>query len=298
VGVTSDVKHRMNEQLTSEGALDVEAIRAGGSPIKVRELTDEECDFYWDHGWVSLPQLISEEEAGILHQEALKLQAEAEALDAPSYQAATRTIWGAPALHNQIFASVCCSPELGTAAARLMSSPTFGPRQALRSYDALQLKNPSADGGTRTPWHQDFPAFPLDRKGMMVFWIAIVPLTPDMGTLRFIDRSQNLGVLGNFNEFNGEDLIERYPGIAEQGAEVGGLTMRPGDATAHDTMTVHSAPANTSDRGRWVYSPSYLPADAQWTGAPHVRFGNLDLKVNEPISHPMFPVIGDFPPSR
>ncbi len=285
-------KERLRDQVAAEASLDVEAIREGGSPIKVREITDEECSFYWEHGWVSLPQLISESDANILLGEAEKMQAEANTLEAPSYQAATRSIWGAPAVSNSVFAQVCCSPEIGTAAAKLMSSPTFGPRQARRSYDALQLKHP---GSTPTPWHQDFPAFPLDRSGMMVFWIALVPLTPDMGTLKFIDRSNHMGVLGNFNEFNGEDLIDRYPGIAEQGETVGGLTMNPGDATAHDTLTVHSAAANTSDRGRWVYSPSYFPADAQYTGAPHVRFGNLELPVNEPIDHPLFPIIGEMP---
>ncbi|MEV5848618.1 phytanoyl-CoA dioxygenase family protein [Streptomyces sp. NPDC051985] len=294
----TNVKGRMLEQISSEGALDVEAIRAAGSPVTVRDLTDDECAFYWEHGWVSLPQLISEESAGILLAEAQRMQAQAEALAAPAYQAKTRTIWGAPALTNPVFASVCCSVELGTAAARLMSSPIFGPRQARRSYDALQLKGPASDGGTRTPWHQDFPAFPLDRAGMMVFWIALVPLTPDMGTLRFVDHSNKMGVLGNFNEFDGEDLVDRYPGILDQGEVVGGLSLRPGDATAHDTMTVHSAPANTSDRGRWVYSPSYFPADAQYTGAPHPRFGNIDLPVNEPIDHPLFPVIGDFPAAK
>ncbi|WP_080597742.1 phytanoyl-CoA dioxygenase family protein [Rhodococcus rhodochrous] len=264
------------------------------SDIAIRDVTDEELEFYWEHGWVSLPSLISEEDTAKMYAEALRFQREAETLALSSdTKARTREIWASPSATSELFAGICYNPAMGNNAAKLMSSPIWGPRHAKRSMDALQLKHPGAAGGTPTPWHQDFPSFPLDRGGMLVIWIALVPMPPEMGTLRFVDKSHRLGQLGYFNEFAGEDPLTRYPGIAEHMQFSPPLTMRPGDATVHDALTLHHAPENTTSDGRWAYSSAYLPSDVQYTGAPNPRYSRLGLEVHGTLDHPEFPTISD-----
>jgi ectoine hydroxylase-related dioxygenase (phytanoyl-CoA dioxygenase family) len=121
--------------------------------------------------------------------------------------------------------------------------------------------NPSLAGAQPTPWHQDAPDQPIDRNGYVGFWIALDRVTPDMGGMRFLDRSHHLGLLGS----TGTDLYGLYPELQEL-TVTEPQDMKPGDATVHAMYTVHSAGLNLSDSPRWALLVSYIPDDALYTG--------------------------------
>jgi hypothetical protein len=85
------------------------------------------------------------------------------------------------------------------------------------------------------------------------------------------------------------DLLEVYPALPDKYPLSPPLHLRPGDATAHAMLTIHTAPANTTDRTRWSYIAWYLPADVLHIAAATVF--RPDLKVGEPVAGPENPVI-------
>lgn len=271
--------------------------------VQVRSVTEEEAAFFYEHGWVKLSGLISEEDAGRLQAEAdqlatssssdLELKATEAGLGTRAVQLPQFQPINFPSRRSELFSSLAFSQQLGQNAERLMSNPVIGPRKAFKSYDGMLIKMPAESGAEGTRWHQDEPTAPIDRGGSLTFWVALVPVSAEMGSLRFVDRSHRLGSLGRFQHTADGDTVKNYPGIAEQMDLLDGNDLKPGDATVHDSYMVHAAGPNRTDRPRWACVQAFMPADALYTGAHHVGFGSYGFTVNEPIVHPDFPITAD-----
>lgn len=283
-----------------EGSFEVAPVETEASAVHARSVTEEECAFYQEHGWVKLPGLISAETAERLQAEAERLasaeatgdlEAKGKAYSAQAHQFQSVV---APSESSDLFRSLSYSRALGLVAARLMSTPLTGPRKARRAFDSILVKLPSdTDASEGTRWHQDRAYFPFDRDGALMMWIALVPMTADMGTLRFVDGSHRLGLFGRHQHIEGGDALQAFPAVAEKYPLAPPLDMRPGDATVHDALTFHSAAANVTDRARWAVAQGYFPADTLYTGQPHGNFDKLGLTINEPLDHPELPIVGE-----
>jgi ectoine hydroxylase-related dioxygenase (phytanoyl-CoA dioxygenase family) len=261
----------------------------------IRDITDEEAAFYRKNGWVRLNGLMAPE----LYEEILERakarmgeRANAEMPDnrpgimTPQLRALWND-WQNPAEEDDFFRSVSQSRAMGRIGRKLLRD------RAIRWWgDSILCKLPAADGGSRTPWHQDFPYLSHDRAGIMNVWIALVPMPPEMGTMRFLSGSQALGPMGRvIHRTDGKDLLDLYPWISDEYDVSDALTLQAGDATVHDWMTVHAAPINESDQPRWAYTDSLFGADTLFTGAQQRRSDGLGLQVNQEFDHARFPVI-------
>jgi ectoine hydroxylase-related dioxygenase (phytanoyl-CoA dioxygenase family) len=261
----------------------------------IREVTDEEVAFYHRNGWARLEGLLDPELAAeILRRGKQRMgeRADAEMPDnrktimTPTLQAIWRN-WQNPAEEDEFFASVSRSRPLARTASRLLHG-----RDVRWWSDTVMCKMPAAEGGSKTPWHQDFPYHAMDRHGVFNFWIALNEITPEMGTMRFLNRSHELGPMGRvIHRTDGVDLLDLYPWIAEECEVSAPLHLKPGDATVHNLLTVHAAPANRTDTPRWSYLTSMFPADALYTGAQQRRTDDLELTVNQPFDHARFPLL-------
>ena len=177
---------------------------------------------------------------------------------------------------------------IGQAAKRLMArrenvgvrlfSDFFGPKLPA----ARKTKN---QGNGPTSFHQDYITFAVDRSGGMTFWIPLEPYGPQAGTMSFIEKSHQLGVLGNYTAYDGRDIREVWPELNDLKMSEP-VTYELGDITVHNHMLVHGAGANHMDRPRWAYLILPQPADARWNGAPPEAF--------DPAAHNMTPY-GKFP---
>jgi ectoine hydroxylase-related dioxygenase (phytanoyl-CoA dioxygenase family) len=186
------------------------------------------------------------------------------------------------------FRSVCHSPAMGENAYRLI-----GRKAATRfDIDGVLLKIPEGSKGSSTPteWHQDFPNASHDRVGQIVIWIALHDIPPERGSLRFLPGTHREGPLGRTLR-GGDDLVTQYPELLNRYSISPPLTLRAGDATAHNSLIVHSAPANTTDRPRWAYALNFFPADVCYNGAAFSNTDGLGLEIGKPIDHPNFPIV-------
>ncbi|UII69049.1 phytanoyl-CoA dioxygenase family protein [Pseudomonas sp. HN11] len=178
------------------------------------------------------------------------------------------------------------SPQLASIASQLAG-------EQVRFYsDHVFAKNPESEAGGDTPWHQDFPHHPLDRQGALNIWIALVDLTPEMGTMQFLSRSHRAGMLGRyFNRRDNVTLLDEHPWVLDEFEMSPPISLKAGDATVHDMNVIHAAPANSSTTPRWVYSTLWLPVSARYTGASNHRTDPLRLTLDMPMEHPKFPII-------
>lgn len=129
-------------------------------------------------------------------------------------------------------------------------------------HDQALFKEP---GGGATPWHQDQYYWPLDTTNTVTLWMPLVDISIDMGMLTFASGSHRNGSAlnerisdeseGGFRKYIKE---HQYP-VTRQAA------MQAGDASWHYGYTIHSAPANESDRMREVMTIIYMADGARVT---------------------------------
>jgi ectoine hydroxylase-related dioxygenase (phytanoyl-CoA dioxygenase family) len=270
--------------------------------MEVRDVSDEEVDFYTENGWVMLRGLLSEEVAAELLRLSKQIRDEAGEYDASKIAVKS----GLVREGVEPFRSLGLSPELGAVAQRLINrrrlSDTDVPVR-WTGFDAIYCKVPGARG---TPYHQDSTYAGADRMGVLVFWIALDEVTQEMGAMRFLSGVHREGPLGDTIPHLDDDgkpdrakldalgaageteiLQKVYPRLWELYELSPPFHYRPGDATVHNWYMLHGGPPNTSDRDRWSWHVEYAPADTRWasftTDDVVMRF-KLDL--DQPIVYP------------
>lgn len=241
-------------------AIDIRELKM--DPKHVRLVTREEVAHFRDHGWVKLNQLISPEFAGQLLERSKGWVAN---------QVTDRKYgWWIdyynPIEKDECFKSIGLSAEMGLNAQRLMRRSVG----ILLFSNLLAIKASSKQASTSGPslWHQDGTDTPIDRSSWVRFWIALDRITPDMGSINFIDHSHRLGPLGNKHLKDPEPnkvLFDKFPELEEYGT-VGPFEFQPGDATVHGMYTVHGAPSNNTSDPRWAFIVSYFADDTCYTG--------------------------------
>jgi len=158
-------------------------------------------------------------------------------------------------------------------------------------FFGVKLPSESTGGHQKSEWHQDFAAQVSDRSGGMVFWLALVDLTPDHGTMSFLSGSHRHGVMGDYRTYGKGDLLDVYPELIDECPSSGPVRLKAGDVTVHSDLCVHMAGSNTTKEPRWTYLAIMNPADARWTGAPAVSFDTEGLEHLQPLDEKRFPTI-------
>jgi phytanoyl-CoA dioxygenase PhyH len=262
---------------------------------RIREVTVEEAAHYRQHGWVKLDGLLDPELAGAMLERVKQKMGDRANADMPDDRpgimtpqlAALWRNWQNPSQEDGFFRSISQSRAMARLGSRMLRD-----REVRWWGDGILCKMPATEGGSRTPWHQDFPYLSLDRIGLLNVWVALVEMPPEMGTMRFLNGSHRIGPMGRvIHRTDGKDLLDLYPWIGEEHEVSEPLHLKPGDATVHDWMTVHAAPPNETDAPRWAYTDSLFPAETLYTGAQQRRTDGLGLTINEPLEHPRFPVL-------
>lgn len=264
-----------------------------GKPI-VRDLTNEEIRSFHEDGWVFVKNYVDRDLVAKMLARGKELMGVSDNRQFDPGKVASVKNWWWDVSHiareEEVFAALGHCPAMGHNIQRLFRRDV----PILYLADALMAKAPVArsDGSGPTSWHQDIPSFPFDRSGTMACWVALDHLTPDTGTMRFLEGSHKGDLFGRIPA--SEDpyaILNNHPYLREEYKEVESPTFEPGDATFHHCQILHGAPANTSDRIRWSYTLACMAADNLYTGASCVYTDGLDLPIEQPVRHPRFPQI-------
>jgi hypothetical protein len=159
-----------------------------------RSATRDEVSFFAEHGWVRLPGLVG---PGLV--DILRLRAQARLTASGDVDA--------PTLTDQVFGQDRDVAEVDDEFRRLAHHPAMaanavallGTAERLRvQITNVLVKEPRGRGrhSAAMVFHRDFPWMPMDRSSMLTVWVALAPGAPDMGPVRFYDRSHRHGLLG------------------------------------------------------------------------------------------------------
>jgi ectoine hydroxylase-related dioxygenase (phytanoyl-CoA dioxygenase family) len=249
--------------------------------------------FFRAHGWVRAVEVLTPAEVVAAREELLRLASEEDAFEHaavgavsdPRFRAALNVVPD-PSRRSEVFAELVRSRRL----AELVCSIVGLECRGLRFFRDLGFIKPSVEAGqgmgAETGFHQDYPYWPVDRRGGCSVWVALMDLPVNSGTLQFVDESHTWGPLGRYDSVN-TDWRSEHPEVPVTEPHA----LQAGSGTIHDGLTLHGASRNENSEPRLGYSITYLPADALYTGAPSRFTDDLGLAVNEPLNHERFPLV-------
>jgi ectoine hydroxylase-related dioxygenase (phytanoyl-CoA dioxygenase family) len=267
----------------------------------VRVPTDEEVARFREDGWAFLPQLISRELAEEVLRHIKKvidfdydeLPRDVTGNDKAAFSVSAFATNTMPRMQDDFLRAYTESTELGEVAARLT-----GIRPMRLITDTVIYKLPRWTGsGEETSWHQDTPNMPIMPKtGAIQTWMALCPITPDMGGMQHLSGSQKEGPViesndSMSNEWSLEEFLEQFPQMREHPLSEP-HSFEPGDALVHDGLCAHGALPNNTNRVRWAYTSYRVPATTRYIGRPASPWlDSLELEVDKPMDHPMLPIV-------
>jgi hypothetical protein len=130
----------------------------------------------------------------------------------------------------------------------------------------IRIDNPSEER-FRADWHQEYPAQLRSLDGI-VFWSSLVPVTEELGPVRFCQGSHRDGLVRVHTKdpenpdkagaygliLEDRDLrVARYPQVAP--------LSQPGDLILVDFLTLHASGVNRGHRSRWSMQFRYFNFD-------------------------------------
>lgn len=248
----------------------------------VREVTEEEVEFYRINGWVKLDGLLNAELVAAVRDAGDEFYKSNGHSPAEWLSLATA---GVEPCRSLVFGT-----RMARNAQRLMDRGRLSGRDVEVRYrnDALASKGP---GATRTAFHQDMCEHGSDRVGEMQFWVALEEVTPEMGAMRFLSKVHHEGPLGCVLRQTSdtsstqlapeEDLLDHYPRLTELYEFSQPFHYQPGDATVHHGHMIHGGPPNTTTATRRSYIFSYVPADSRWWNGRVHRWGTERTELSE-----------------
>ncbi len=258
----------------------------------IREVTRAEVERFWEDGWVRLPGLIDPGLVRSLLEQAQELmgpdgdqnesRVEFDFETSPASQSFRR-----PSEVSATFRRVARSTQLGRNAARLL-----GRDFAQRFFDdVLLVKLPLSrrpDRGQALGWHQD--RNPTDR-AWTYFWIPLDRVRPEQGGVRYLSGSHKLGPLWKGGACVPLDEAYRLAPRLRSCSMSEPVSLEPGDVIAHGSWVVHGTDANVGTQPRWVYRPSFLPADAVYMGVPSATLSERGIRPFDTLDHADFPIV-------
>jgi ectoine hydroxylase-related dioxygenase (phytanoyl-CoA dioxygenase family) len=160
-------------------------------------------------------------------------------------------------------------------------------------HDQLIVKMP---GNDPSRWHQDLPLWPMIDAGPLTCWIALVDVTVEMGCMSFLPGSHRWGRLAA-GTLPG-DLLASLEGVRllvpedrRENLQPVTIELKAGSCTFHDSLALHFAGPNQTDKPRQGFIINYMPNDVRFSGKSHVTTDPLDLAVGQPIAGELFPIL-------
>jgi hypothetical protein len=258
--------------------------------IEIREVSSTEVDQFVEQGWGLLRALISPQLAGELLVRAQSLMGESgdqhvarEGVDVVGFTFFAN--YYRPDKDDGLLRELAVHEQMGRNAAALLETDN-----GTRLYSTLLAPKLPRDMDTSNPGkgetaiHQDGQK-PF-RSRSLSFWIALNEVTPDMGTVRFLNGSHRFGgVTAPYDKWRCLDRCEWS----------GPLHFMPGDATVHNNDVIHRAPENLSSTTRWAYICAYFAANDAFNGLPTFFTSELfkagGLKIGGLFDHSDFPLV-------
>tara|TARA_R110002096_G_scaffold406195_2_gene604373 strand:- start:617 stop:1381 length:765 start_codon:yes stop_codon:yes gene_type:complete len=123
-----------------------------------------------------------------------------------------------------------------------------------------------ANGGLRTPWHQDGEYWPIRPLATCTVWIAVDDATPENGCLRLIPGSHKDRQLKAHETYEGDDVTLHQELRKDQYDEKDAvdLVLKAGQVSLHDIYLLHGSEPNHSPNPRRGMTLRFMPTTSHF----------------------------------
>jgi ectoine hydroxylase-related dioxygenase (phytanoyl-CoA dioxygenase family) len=142
-----------------------------------------------------------------------------------------------------------------------------------------------------TPWHQDFPYWPMNEPGALSAWIPMHDVDEHNGCMMFVPGSQNKGKLTGIDLVNPQDIFAFEESNGMTRTQAVKVPLKAGSLTFHNGLCFHYAHANMSDQPRRVLALIYFPDGTTFNGNEHLCTKEQGFVKGEPIQGGIFPLL-------
>jgi ectoine hydroxylase-related dioxygenase (phytanoyl-CoA dioxygenase family) len=168
-------------------------------------------------------------------------------------------------------------------------------------YDQIFAKEPFTPA--RTPWHQDFPYWPVEGRMLCTAYVALDAIDEANGAVEYVAGSHRWGAFRQapFREGGAEarryvaSPLDALPEIDARRAalDIRSFALAPGDVVIFDARLIHGAAGNPSARRRRTLALRLAGDDVVWR--PHAgAFKALraaGLRAGARLDGAMFPLL-------
>lgn len=240
-----------------------------------------EVDFFWEHGYLRIPQVFNPEEVKELQDE----------LDWAIDSWARRSMgWTGPwrealmgdfadkaeliALHDlQLYSAAweraLTKPSLGEAMHRLL-----GGEGVELHHSTLHAKPPET--GQPFPTHQDQPFYPHENVRFIDALIHLDDTSHENGEIRYLDGSHKLGALEHITQTEDGPCTPHLPVDEYRLEDTVPVPAKSGDVVCMTIFTIHGSYLNQTNEVRRMVRAGYRdPLNAQSGGQSHGRPGPI-----------------------
>ena len=250
-------------------------------------ITEEQIRYYRENGFVQVDQMLSPEELEELRghlEEALNvgggLSVQTSGSNDLYYKVLNQRVntWR----DHGGMARFVLSRRFAEAARQLGG---FSGIRLFHDHALLKMPNDSKP----TPWHQDWPYWPMNETGAMSIWIALDDVDEHNGCMMFVPKSQKLKNLKAVDLVEPKDIFAKE-GAAELDRNTAAIVrMKAGSCTFHNGLTFHYAHANNTDRPRRALAIIFMPDGTTYSGASHVCTDGQGFTAGDPLRGGLFP---------
>ncbi|MFS0724246.1 phytanoyl-CoA dioxygenase family protein [Paenibacillus sp. 1P07SE] len=251
------------------------------------KLTDEQVQYYRENGFVQVNDILSAEELQELREHL------EEAMGVESGRS-IKTSGAGDLYYNVLNQRVNTWRDHGGMARFVLSRRFADAAKQLTGYAGIRLFHDHAlfkmpQDSKPTPWHQDYPYWPMTQTGALSIWIALDDVDETNGCMMFVPKSQKIKNLKGVDLVNPEDIFsdEGAAGLDRNTAAI--VRMKAGSCTFHDGLTFHYAHANATDRPRRALAIIYMEDGTTFNGKGHACTDGQAFEPGDVIRSGLFP---------
>ncbi|MCC2684514.1 MAG: hypothetical protein K0R75_1413 [Paenibacillaceae bacterium] len=256
-------------------------------------LSEEQVDFFRENGFLQVNDVLAEEEIvelkGYMEEAMTQELADGNTL----HKDRNRPNGGYSRVLNQV---VNCWRDHAGVARYTSDKRLAGMAKQLAGASSIRLFHDHAlwkmpNDSKPTPWHQDFPFWPMNEPGGLSIWIALDDVDENNGCMMFVPRSHKAGkfpatplngAIDVYHYVQDHDIKNVQPVICR---------MKAGGCTFHHGLTFHYAHANTTAQPRRAFAIIYMPDGTTYNGKPHVVTESLKPQMSQPIVGSLCPIL-------
>lgn len=251
------------------------------------QLSEESIQFYRENGFVQVDGILSQEEVEELRGHL------AEAMDTQGGRG-VQTAQKGNLYYNVLNQRVNTWRDHGGMARFVLSRRFAEAARQLAGFDGIRLFHDHAlfkmpQDSKETPWHQDWPYWPMNETGAMSIWVALDDVDENNGCMMFVPKTQKIKNLKHVDLVDAHDIFSDAgaAGVDRNTAAI--VRMKAGSCTFHDGLTFHYAHANRTDRPRRALAIIYMPDGTTFSGASHICTDGQGFEKGDPIRGGLFP---------